>query len=123
MILVDTSVWIDHLDSGDAQLASLLEQEQVMVHPYVIGEIALGNLRDREIVLGALMDLPCANVATVEETLYLIDQPAIFSRGIGYVDISLIASAKLTPGVRIWTRDKRLKSVADELGVSAILGH
>jgi predicted nucleic acid-binding protein len=123
MILVDTSVWIDHLNSSDSMLFSLLAEERVLAHSYVIGEISLGSLRDRNVVLGALLDLPRAPMATPEETFYLIERQRLFNRGIGYVDASLLASARLQSGVTIWTRDKRLKRVADELDLSAVLGH
>jgi predicted nucleic acid-binding protein len=123
MILVDTSVWIDHLNAADSVLVALLADERVLIHPYVVGEISLGSLRNREAVLGALLDLPHAPVATPEETFYLIERESLFNRGIGYVDTSLLASARLEPGVTIWTRDKRLKNVADELNLGAVLGH
>lgn len=123
MILVDTSVWIDHLNASDAMLASLLGQERVLTHPYVIGEISLGSLRNRKVVLEALLDLPRAPIATPEETFYLIEHEGLFNRGIGYVDTSLLASARLRPGMSIWTRDRRLRKVADELGLAAMLEH
>jgi predicted nucleic acid-binding protein len=123
MILVDTSVWIDHLSAADPMLVTLLSEERVLAHSYVIGEISLGSLRDRELVLGALLDLPRAPLATPEETFYLIERQRLFNRGIGFVDASLLASARLQPGVTIWTRDKRLKNVADELNLGAVLGH
>ena len=123
MILVDTSIWIDHLAASDLVLVNLLTEGRVATHPYVIGEISLGSLRDRSVVLSALLDLPSVPVATPEETFYLIERERLFNRGIGYVDTSLLASARLLPGVTIWTRDKRLKKVADELGLSAALGH
>lgn len=123
MILVDTSVWIDHINASDPMLVELLAAERVLIHPYVIGEISLGSLRDRNVVLGALRDLPHASIATPEETFYLIEREALFNRGIGYVDTSLLASARLQPGVTLWTRDKRLKKVADELDLSAVLAH
>ncbi len=123
MILVDTSVWIDHINANDPVLTALLAKERVLAHPYVIGEISLGSLRDRDVVLGALLDLPGAPVATPEETFYLIEREGLFNRGIGYVDTSLLASARLRPGITIWTRDKRLKKVADELNLGAVLAH
>jgi predicted nucleic acid-binding protein len=123
MILVDTSVWIDHINASDPVLSSLLVEERVLAHPYVIGEISLGSLRDRDVLLGALLDLPRAPIATPEETFYLIEREGLFNRGIGYVDTALLASARLRPGGTIWTRDKRLKKVADELNLSAVLGH
>ncbi|WP_028217944.1 type II toxin-antitoxin system VapC family toxin [Paraburkholderia oxyphila] len=122
MILVDTSVWIDHFNATDPLLKGLLADERVLAHAYVIGEISLGSLRERELVLGALRDLPAVPVATPEETFYLIEQAQLFNRGIGYVDTSLLASARLQPGVAIWTRDKRLGKVAGELGLAAQIG-
>jgi hypothetical protein len=104
-------------------LISLLAEERVLAHSYVVGEISLGSLRDRNVVLGALLDLPRAPIATPEETFYLIEREGLFNRGIGYVDTSLLASARLQPGISIWTRDKRLKKVADELNLGAVLGH
>jgi predicted nucleic acid-binding protein len=123
MILVDTSVWIDHIRAADALLTSLLVEERVLAHPYVIGELALGSLKERDIVLGSLLDLPSASLATPEETLHFIANAALFNRGISYVDASLLASARLSPGVMVWTRDKRLQRVADELGIGAVLEH
>ena len=123
MILVDTSVWIDHINASDPMLIGLLAEERVLAHPYVIGEISLGSLRDRDVVLGALLDLPRSPVATPEETFYLIEREGLFNRGIGYVDTSLLASARLQPGTTLWTRDKRLKKVADELNLGAMLAH
>jgi predicted nucleic acid-binding protein len=123
MILVDTSVWIDHINTSDLMLATLLREERVLAHPYVIGEISLGSLRDRDVVRGALLDLPRSPVATPEETFYLIEHEGLFNRGIGYVDASLLASARLQPGVTLWTRDKRLRKVAEELNLGAMLAH
>ena len=118
MILVDTSVWVDHLRAGDKALAALLDAAAVLVHPFVIGELALGNLRQREIVLNALADLPHASVATDVEVLHFIDRHALFGRGVGYVDAHLLAAAKLTAGAELWTKDKRLHGIAVELGLT-----
>ena len=96
MILVDTSVWIAHLRAGENGLATLLEAGAVLIHPFVIGELALGNLRQREIVLNALTDLPQASVATDAEVLHFIDQHRLFGRGVGYVDAHLLAAVQLT---------------------------
>jgi predicted nucleic acid-binding protein len=123
MIFVDTWVWIDHINASDPMLTTLLAGARVLAQPYVIGEISLGSLRARDVVLGALFDLPRAPVATPEETFYLIEREGLFNRGIGYVDTSLLASARLQPGITIWTRDKRLKKVADELNLGAMLAH
>lgn len=118
MIVVDTSIWIDHLRSGDPQLTTLLEDSLVLCHPWVIGELALGNLARRKEILGLLRNLPSAVVATDAEVLALIDRRELFGRGIGYVDVHLIAAAMLTHGARLWTRDQRLVSVAAELGLA-----
>ncbi len=118
MILADSSVWIDHLRARNKALAGLLEAGLVLVHPFVIGELALGDLRQRELVLGALRNLPQARVATDTEVLHFIDQNALFGFGIGYVDAHLLAAALITSGVTLWTRDKRLHRVADQLGLT-----
>ncbi|HKR38197.1 MAG TPA: type II toxin-antitoxin system VapC family toxin [Paraburkholderia sp.] len=123
MILVDTSVWIDHIDHGEPIMRDLLMHDRVCIHPYIIGEISLGSLRDRPIVLRSLGDLPRCPVASPEEVFYLIEREQIFSRGIGYVNASLLASARLQPGTTIWTRDKWLWKIAEELEVAAVLEH
>lgn len=118
MILVDTSVWVDHLRTTDEILASLLDAGMVLAHPYVIGELALGNLQQRRTVLTALSDLPQAIVATDREALHFIDSHTLHGRGIGYIDIHLLAAVRLTPGSTLWTRDKRLHAVATQLGLA-----
>lgn len=123
MILVDTSIWIDHINASDPVLVTLLTNGRVLIHPYVIAEIALGSLRNRDVVLGALRDLPSAPLATPEETLFLVEREKLFNRGIGYVDTSLLASARLQPGISIWTRDKRLGKAAEDLGLVAGVLH
>ena len=119
VILVDTSVWIDHLRVGDPELVSLLQDGQVLAHPWVIGELALGHLSERSEVLGLLRNLPHAQSATDVETLVLIDHHQLFGLGIGYVDAHLLAATMLTTGARLWTRDKRLAAVAVRLGLAA----
>ncbi len=119
MILVDTSVWVDHLRAGDKALASLLDGALVLVHPFVIGELALGHLRQSDLVLGALQDLPQATVATDQEVLAFIRHHALPGLGIGYVDAHLLASTRLTADAFLWTRDKRLLAVAERLGLAA----
>ena len=116
MILVDTSVWVDHLRNGDALLANLLERANVVMHPFVIGEIACGSLRDRSSILELLQDLPAAVVAEGREVLGFIERHVLHGKGIGYVDVHLLASVALTEGASLWTRDKRLHSVAQALG-------
>ena len=115
MILVDTSVWVDHLRRGDAQLAELLERGAVLMHPFVLGEIACGSLADRAAILELLIDLPMAGVADAHEVLGYIERHGLHGQGIGYVDVHLLASTALTDGAKLWTRDKRLRAVADAL--------
>lgn len=117
MILVDTSVWIDHLRSGSATLARLLEDGAVLAHPWVIGELALGNLNDREKILALLQHLPQATVAESDEVLLLIEQLPLYGVGIGYVDAQLLAAARLTRDTSLWTADKRLANVTASLGL------
>lgn len=119
MILVDTSVWIDHLRAGDLELASLLERREALAHPWVTGELALGQLSNRQEVLRLLGALPSAPVATAQEVLTLIETHRLFGLGIGYVDVHLLASTLLTGEARLWTRDQRLAAVASRLGVAA----
>lgn len=118
MILVDTSVWIDHLRAGDAQLAAHLRDGEVLGHPWVIGELALGNLAHRDEVLTLLHNLPKATVATAAEVMTLIDRHRLSGLGIGYVDAHLLASTKLGADARLWTRDKRLRATAAQLEVA-----
>jgi len=116
LILVDTSVWVDHLRSGDAQLVDLLERGAVLMHPFVVGEIACGSLSDRSSILELLEDLPAAVVAEGEEVLAFIERHVLHGKGIGYVDVHLLASVVLTEGASLWTRDKRLRIAAEDLG-------
>lgn len=118
MVLVDTSVWVNHLRSGDAVLSALLAEGQVLVHPFVLGELALGSLSKRDVVLSLFMDLPQSVVASDAEVLEFIERHALMSLGIGYVDVHLLVSARLS-SVMLWTQDKRLHEVAVKLGLSA----
>jgi len=118
MILVDTSVWVDHLRAGDAALGERLNHSQVLIHPFVLGEIACGNLRSRDEVLRLLKALPQAIVASHEEVLFFIKRNALMGRGIGYVDAHLLAAAALGGSTQLWTRDKRLRSVAAALNLA-----
>lgn len=119
MILVDTSVWIDYLRQGNAKLRTLLNTGQVLMHPFVVGELALGNLQKRDVVLDALQNLPQASMATEDEVTNFIDQELLYGSGIGYIDAHLLAALRLSPGSMLWTRDKRLLAVAARLGLSA----
>ncbi|GMQ89845.1 MAG: type II toxin-antitoxin system VapC family toxin [Gammaproteobacteria bacterium] len=114
MILVDISVWIDHLRVGDKTLAGLLDSAQVLTHPFVVGELACGNLHNRAEVLRLLQDLPQTPVARDAEVLFFIEQRRLMGRGIGYVDAHLLAATALADPARLWTRDTRLADVAAE---------
>ncbi|MCC6793002.1 MAG: type II toxin-antitoxin system VapC family toxin [Thermomicrobiales bacterium] len=117
MILVDTSVWIEHLRTGHAELERQLELGRVLGHPWVTGELALGRLDDRETIIALLEGLPTAAVATPIEVLSLIDDRRLHGTGIGYVDANLLASALITPEASaLWTLDRPLAAVTSELG-------
>ena len=118
MILVDTSVWVDHLRRGTPALASALEEGRVLMHPLVLGELACGNLRNREEVLRLLGELPMAPAVTDAEARAFIERRALMGRGIGYLDVHLLAATVLAAPVRLWTRDRRLGAVAAELGLA-----
>ena len=118
MILVDTSIWVDHLASSNEGLARLLDDGAVLAHPFVIGELALGNLRRRDLVIGLLQDLPQAVLATDAEVLRFIEGLALYGLGIGYVDAHLLAAVRLTPGSALWTSDRRLFTVAESLALA-----
>ena len=112
MILVDTSVWVSHFREGNAGLADLLINGEVACHPFIVGELACGNLKNRTAILSLLESLPTAVVAEHEEILTFIEGNQLMGKGLGYVDIHLLASALLTR-VSIWTLDKRLEQIAD----------
>ena len=118
MILVDTSVWIDHLRSGDGMLAELLRQNEVLMHPMVLGELACGNLKNRSELLILWMNLPQAKQANHREVMVSIEQNKLMGIGIGYVDAHLIASTLLQLNAVLWTRDKRLHKAAEKLGLA-----
>lgn len=120
MILVDTSVWIDHLRNGEENLIDLLNGCQVLAHPFVTGELACGNLNNRANVLSLLRDIPQSPVATHKEALFFIEQNELMGRGIGFVDVHLLAATALAGSAHLWTRDKRLAQVADDLNLAYI---
>ena len=117
MILVDTSVWVDHLRGRAAPLARLLDSGGVLAHPFVIGEIALGTPPQRELLLRELRRLPSALPATHGEVLATIERHALFGLGIGYVDAHLLAATRLTSGASLWTRDRRLLAAAERMSL------
>ena len=117
MILVDTSVWVDHLRTGVPELGALLEAGEVLTHPWVVGELACGTLRRRAEILELLGHLPAAPVATHDEVLAFIERHALMGRGLGYVDVHLLAAVRLHGDARLWTRDRRLGEAATGLDV------
>jgi predicted nucleic acid-binding protein len=117
VILADTSIWIDHLRSHNALFARLLADAQILVHPYVIGELAVGNIKERRRLLLDLSDQPQAPAAHDNEVLTLIERNELLGKGIGYIDVHLLASARLCKA-KLWTTDKRLHAIAVGLGLS-----
>lgn len=115
MILVDTSVWIDHLRTKDERLAQLLLQTQVCTHPMIWGELACGSLKNRATLLKLWENLPAIKPASHAEAMYCLEQRQLMGRGIGYVDLHLLTAVLLSPGTVLWTRDKRLHGIASEL--------
>lgn len=122
MILVDTSVWIDHLRKSEAKLQKLLENEEVVTHPFVRLELALGSIANREKFLADLALLPqVPPIAQVDELFSLVELRKLSRRGIGVTDLHLVASALFDKSILIWTRDQRLGDIADELGLRAAI--
>ena len=117
MILVDTSVWIEHLRKGNAQLKSFLIDELVLSHPFVAGELACGGLRNREEILSLFAALPAARVAEHAEVLHFLKLHRLYGQGLGWIDVHLLASAMLSD-CAIWTLDERLRKASDKLGIS-----
>ena len=118
MILADTTVWVDHFRATDDTLAAALSGRGVVMHPFVLGELAVGNFRDRAVVLGRLAAMPLAARAADYLVLQLIDAHQLHGLGLSYIDVHLLASTRLTAGLRLWTRDRRLHAAADRLGIA-----
>lgn len=114
MILDDTSIWIDHLHKGSAELVHLLEAGEVYCHPFIVGELACGSLKNRMEILTLMSALPGARVAEHEEALSLLNNRKLHSKELGWIDVHLLASALLT-GCGLWTRDKALRTIAEKL--------
>jgi len=114
MILADTSVWVSHLRKGDTTLSTLLEEGEVVCHPFIVGELACGNIKNRGEILKLLQALPMLPVITADEFLQFIDSHKLMGLGIGYIDVHLLASSRLA-GVLLWTEDKNLRHAADKL--------
>jgi predicted nucleic acid-binding protein len=119
VILADTSIWVDHLARGDEAMASLLAAEAILIHPFIVGEIALGSLPRRAEVLRDLNKVPKAIVADHAEVLSFIERHNISGAGIGYVDAHLLVATALSAEARLWTRDRKLQTVAERLAISA----
>lgn len=118
MIIVDTSVWIEHLRKTDTQLVQLLDKSLVLTHPFIIGELACGNLHNRLQILTLLKNIPSAKEASHQEVLYFIEHNQLMGCGIGYIDAHLLTSTALTNDTKIWTYNKRLENLSNEIGLS-----
>jgi predicted nucleic acid-binding protein len=121
LILADTSIWIDHLRLGDEQLRKHLNDGIIAIHPFIIAELALASLQERVKTLALLDRLPQVRVAQMNEVRLAIEARRLYSRGIGLIDAHLIASIFINPPTLLWTRDKQLRKVAEDLGIHASL--
>jgi len=121
LILADTSIWIDHLRSGNRDLRRLLNRGQIVAHPFIIAELALGSLRQRSKTLALLDLLPQVQMAQLSEVRLMIEARRLYSLGIGLTDAHLIASVFISSSTLLWTTDKRLRTVAEALGIHASL--
>jgi predicted nucleic acid-binding protein len=119
LILADTSVWIDHLHREIGALSAHLRDRQIITHPFVIGELAVGHLSQRQAVLSDLTELASTTTAADVEVMFLLERHRLFGSGISYIDAHLLTATLITPGVRLWTRDRHLKAAALSLGVAA----
>ena len=117
MVLVDTSIWVEHLRNGNRQLERLLTDAEVICHPFIIGELACGNINNRNEILSLLKSLPSAQLLEFDEFLFFIDENQLMRIGIGFVDVHILASAKLS-GTLLWTADKKLNSAASNLSLN-----
>ena len=118
MVLADTSIWIDHFVSENPRLTALLDDEQILMHPMVIGELACGNLANRDDTLFRLKELPASLLIPDYEVLSLIERHRLMGRGISYIDAHLLASVALDDSALLWTRDRRLRAAAVELDLA-----
>jgi predicted nucleic acid-binding protein len=119
MILADTSVWVDHFRKRDAALYEQLQRNNISTHPFIVTELVLGNVPDRQNAIASLDRLPMVKVAQLHEVRHLIEAHSLFRRGLGFLDAHLIASGLITPHTHLWSRDKRLRDVAETLGLKA----
>jgi hypothetical protein len=121
MILADTSVWVDHFRKRDNELYRQLQRGNIAIHPFIVAELVLGNLPRRRKTIADLDLLPMVKTARMSEIRSMIESRSLFQRGIGFVDVHLIASTFITPHTVLWSRDKRLRQIASALGVAANL--
>ncbi len=120
MVLVDTSVWVDYLRGDCTSLASMLERNQVVMHPLIIGELACGNLKNRTQLLTLWKSLEFLTTTNHEETLFFIEKNKLMGKGVGFIDVQLLAAVTISLNVKLWTRDKRLAILAEQLGCNYI---
>ena len=121
MILVDTSIWIDYLRQGDPLLVEQLNQQQILMHGMILGELAIGNFKNRQLLLNRWQALPLIQSATDAQVLQFLETHELMGRGIGWIDLHLLTATALTDGVKLWTRDKRLKTIAETLNLATQL--
>ena len=121
MILADTSIWIDHFRSGNKEMRTHLDQGQIVIHPFIVAELALGSLQKRALTLALLDHLPQVQVAQMTEVRVMIEARRLYSLGIGLTDAHLIASVFINPSTLLWTKDKPLRKAAEALGIHASL--
>jgi hypothetical protein len=119
VILADTSVWIDHFRTENAEMRRHLEKKNIVTHPYIVAELALGSLRERAKTLAWLDRLPRVPVAQLREVRQMVEMCSLYSRGIGLIDAHLLASCLIHPPTLLWTKDKQLSKVAEALGIAA----
>jgi predicted nucleic acid-binding protein len=117
MVIVDTSVWVDHFRRGNGVLYRLLEQGEVVCHSFVVGELACGNLKNREEVLSLLQSLPSAPTLDEDEVLYFIEKNRLMGKGLGLVDVHILAASLLST-IPLWTKDKKLRNIAKALEIA-----
>ena len=121
MILADTSIWIDHLRSGNREMRKHLDQGQIVIHPFIVAELALGSLQKRALTLALLGYLPQVRIAQMSEVRLMVEARRLYSLGIGLTDAHLIASVFINAPVLLWTKDKPLRKAAEALGIHANL--
>jgi predicted nucleic acid-binding protein len=121
MILADTSVWIDYLRQGEPLMVEKLRQGQIVMHGMVLGELAIGTFKNRQLLLKRWKSLPMIQVATDEQVLELLETHQLMGRGIGWIDLHLLAAVSLGSNLQLWTRDKRLKTIAEDLNLASSL--